>query len=120
MGAEHFEQMLHDATKVDQEALPMAMMMRGSTCEAEAALFGGGYWDHLPPDRRVEIARNAVELRNWFSERLQGMLVEGDVTVWGRNPHTGKMVHIRDPSVIDFDDPVLPFSLFVKALEAFN
>ena len=116
MGQLHFEQMQKVAIEVDCVSLPIAHAMGTPNSKVDAKLFGVGFWAHRSLEERVVLARKIGLLRDWFSHELKGMLLEGSVEVMCVNPRTGKPMKIKDPNVIDFDDPVLRPEDFREAL----
>jgi hypothetical protein len=113
MGALHFKQMFDDAFDVDRRALHRALTMRMST-QSEHTYSLGNPWEKLTCDRVMDLARKLLALDAGFTERLKLMLLEGELTVF--IPLGDKVHRVRDPSVIDFDDPALPAAAFYVAL----
>jgi hypothetical protein len=116
MGAAHLAQMFDDAYECDRAALPLAMELVGATSAVEHELFGKGVFDDLPIDARVQLARGLVKLGADFSALLKDKLVTGDITVLVNDPNTGKIVKLKDPDVIDFDDQTLSEEQFIHLL----
>lgn len=117
MGARHFKQMYEDALEIDRRALFNAMKMRAPLrVERESPL--GPVWKDVPQDKLMDLARKLLELDNGFTKHLKLMLLDGDIIVFMSDRH-GKIHKIRDPDVIDFDDPVMSEEEFYDLVEAY-
>jgi len=110
MGQEHFKQMYEDALAVDCRAMLLLMDML-QTPQYERVLYGSGFWESLPVDVIMAKARALVPVGDAFLLSMKTLLVEGTASVMVMDQH-GNLFRVRDPDVIDFDDPVLPPEAF--------
>jgi hypothetical protein len=117
MGARHFTQMYEDAAAADQRALLTAMMMQEST-RTERTSKLGNFWKKTPSDKLMDIARKLSGLDDGLTETLKRMLHDGKIHIFMMD-HAGKPHTIRDPDVIDFDDPSIADEKFYDAVSAF-
>jgi len=116
MASAFFEQLYEDAAEADHAALSIAVMLWGRMPAADHKFFASSYWEDMPLDEMVDCARDLVDLQDWFSERLKLMLLEGEIDIRFQDPRTGEVRKVRDPDVIDFDDPLLEENSFWDAL----
>ena len=122
MGKEHFRQLHEIALREDQRALPWAIArhMEGLAAArgrkaghaSEALAFSASIFWTIPFDRVMHLSRGLAELDSEFTHALQTRLVKGQLRVKLMDPHTGKMLSVKDPDYFTFDDPVMTASEF--------
>ena len=117
MGARHFKQMYEDAFTADRRAIVYVMLMRMTTA-AEAHSQLGNLWLGVPKDKLMALARNIQQLDDQFTDRLKLMLLDGEIHIFIPDRY-GKVHKIRDPDVIDFDDPILSEERFLDVVDIF-
>ncbi len=112
MGQVLFQQMYDDALAVDCRAM-LTFLDLVTPSQADRQSFGRGFWESMPVDVIMDKARGLVLIGDEFLSSMKKLLVEGATSVLALNPHTGQVVRIRDPDVIDFDEPaVTPAGFF--------
>ena len=116
MGARHFKQMFEDAFEADRLAIVKAMMLQ-TPLKQEHDSELGPWWQDTPPDRLMDLGRKLVQMDAEFSEGLKLKLLRGDIRIFMMD-REGKPHNIRDPDVIDFDDPIPSDELFFELFEA--
>ena len=115
MGAAHFKQMYADAVDIDRRALPVFAKLVRPGC-LDKRLFGGGFWDSMPADVIMDKARSLVQLGDAYLLHMKQLLVDGKTAVFV--PTADGPVRVRDPRVIDFDEPTIPAALFFDGMMA--
>lgn len=112
MGQALFKQMYDDALAVDCRAI-MVFLDLLTPSSADRRSFGRGFWESMSPDVIMDKARGLVPLGDEFLTNMKKMLVNGKTSVLMIDTRTGRPVRVRDPDVIDFDEPaVTPTGFF--------
>lgn len=106
MGQALFKQMYDDALAVDRRAM-MVFLDLVTPLPADQRSFGCGFWESMPSDVIMDKARGLVPLGDEFLTNMKKMLVNGKASVLMVDARTGQPVRIRDPDVIDFDEPAV-------------
>lgn len=121
MGARHFKQMYNDALDVDRCAIHTALMMtmlRPASTPKSLKEQLGEDWQGVPKDQIMDLARTLQPLDTEFSERMKTMLLNGTLVAY-MHDHHGRLHKVRDPDVIDFDDPIPSEEDFYKLVEVY-
>ena len=108
MGERHFQQMYEDALAVDCKAWRLLMDMLMPTSRVDITC---DIWRKKPFDVALNDARNMAYLADGYFDDMKELLLDGAIEVFVADTAGNKQL-IRDPDVLDFDEPAVSVEQF--------